>query len=96
MSEPTWRVPDDVLTAHLEGEAVLLHMETKDYFRLNETAAVVWKALERGKARAAIVAELVEGFDVDAAEAAEELDRLLAELAGRGLVVAAPAPAAGE
>ncbi len=96
MSEPTWRVPDDVLTAHLEGEAVLLHMETKDYFRLNETAAVVWKALERGKDRTAIVAELVEGFDVDAAEAAEELDRLLAELAGRGLVVAAPAPAAGE
>jgi hypothetical protein len=96
MTEPTWRVPDDVLTAHLEGEAVLLHMETKDYFRLNETAAVVWKALERGRDRAAIVAELVEGFDVDAAEAAEELDRLLAELAGRGLVVAAPAPAAGE
>ena len=96
MTEPTWRVPDDVLTAHLEGEAVLLHMETKDYFRLNETAAVVWKALERGRDRAAIVAELVDGFDIDAAEAAEELDRLLAELAGRGLVVAHPAPSAGE
>jgi hypothetical protein len=93
MTDPSWRVPDDVLTAHLEGEAVLLHMETKDYFRLNETAAVAWKALERGKDRAAIVAELVEAFEVDAAEAAEELDRLLAELAGRGLVVADPAPA---
>lgn len=89
---PAYRVRDDVLAAHLEGEAVLLHMDTKDYFRLNETAAVVWKALERGAAREAIVDQLVAAFEVDRDEAAAELDRLLSELFARGLVEPAPAP----
>ena len=89
MSEATkYTVPADVLAAHLEGEAVLLNMETKDYFRLNETAAVVWKGLERGMDRQALLGELMEKFEVEPGVAAEELDRLLDELAARGLVVA--------
>jgi Coenzyme PQQ synthesis protein D (PqqD) len=83
-----YTVPDDVLTAHLEGEAVLLNMETKDYFRLNSTAAVVWKGLERGMDREALVRELVAGFEVEPAAAAAELDRLLGELSQRRLIVA--------
>lgn len=84
--EKTIRVPQEVLAAHLEGEAVLLHMDTKDYFRLNDTAAFVWKHLERGRGRDEILAELLAAFDVEEAEAAAELDRLLAELASRKLV----------
>ena len=84
-----YSVPDDVLTAHLEGEAVLLNMETKDYFRLNSTAAVVWKGLERGMDREALVRELVAGFEVEPGAAAAELDRLLGELSQRRLIVAA-------
>ena len=86
-----YTVPDDVLTAHLEGEAVLLNMETKDYFRLNSTAAVVWKGLERGMDREALVRELVAGFEVEPTAAAAELDRLLGELSQRRLIVAAGA-----
>jgi hypothetical protein len=38
--EPTrYTVPEDVLSAHLEGEAVLLNVETKNYYRLNSTAS---------------------------------------------------------
>lgn len=92
MTEETrWTVPDDVLAAQLEGEAVLLHMETKDYFRLNATAAVIWQGLERGKDRDALVADLCREFEVDAATAGAELDRLMGELAGRRLIVEAAA-----
>jgi hypothetical protein len=90
MSEnTTYSVPADVLAAHLEGEAVLLNMDTKDYFRLNATAACVWKGLERGLDRQGLVDELCASFEVEPAEAAAELDRLLAELERRGLIVAA-------
>jgi hypothetical protein len=96
MSDRTeYRVPDDVLAAHLEGEAVLLHMDTKDYFRLNATAACVWKGLERGMGRQALVRELCARFEVEPDAAAAELDRLLAELEERRLVVPAPAAAEG-
>jgi hypothetical protein len=89
MSEPTrYSVPGEVLAAHLQGEAVLLHMETKEYFRLNATAACVWKGLERGLDRQGLVDELCAGFEVDPDTAAEELDRLLGELRQRHLVAA--------
>lgn len=79
----------DVLAAHLEGEAVLLHMESKDYFRLNDTAAWVWKGLERGMDRAALLRSLLERYEIDAPAAEIELDRLLEELRARGLIGAA-------
>lgn len=88
----THRVPDDVLAAHLEGEAVLLQMETKNYYRLNATAAAVYKGLERGLGREALVDDLCAQFEVERPVAAAEVDRLLGELAERGLV----APAGGE
>jgi hypothetical protein len=85
----TYTVPGDVLAAHLEGEAVLLNMETKDYFRLNATAACVWKGLERGMDREALVNELCSRFDVQPGDASEALDQLLGELEQRRLIVAA-------
>ena len=86
METQSYAVPDEVLTAHLEGEAVLLHMDTKNYFRLNSTAAVLWKGLERGLDREALLDELLAQFEVDRPTAAAELDRLLGELAARGLL----------
>jgi hypothetical protein len=91
---PTHRVPEDVLAAHLEGEAVLLHMDTKNYFRLNATAAHVYRGLERGLGRDALLDDLCAEFEVERGVAAVELDRLLDELAARGLVApAGDAPA---
>lgn len=87
MSESTgYSVPGDVLAAHLEGEAVLLHMDTKEYFRLNATAACVWKGLERGLDRQGLVDALCASFEVEPGPAGEELDRLLGELRARHLL----------
>ena len=86
---PTHRVPEDVLAAHLDGEAVLLHMDTKNYFRLNATAAHVFRGLERGLGREALLDSLCAEFDVERDTAAGELDRLLDELAARGLLAPA-------
>lgn len=84
---PAHRVPEEVLAAHLEGEAVLLHMETKSYYRLNATAAAVFRGLERGLGREALVDDLCAHFEVERDEASREVERLLAELAERGLTV---------
>lgn len=86
-------VSQDVLTAHLPGEAVLLDMDTKNYYRLNATAAHVWKLLERGAGRDEILASLLATFEVDEATASAELERLIEALGERRLVVP---PAAAE
>ena len=80
------RVPPEVMTAHLDGEAVLLHMKTKAYFKLNDTAAELWKGLEAGEDDAAIVARLTAKFEVDAETARTESGRVIAELRSRGLL----------
>ena len=81
-----YTVSDDVLTAHLEDEAVLLHMDTKRYYRLNATAAAIWRGLEQGRTRAQLLEELCRRFDVHAEQAAPELDRVILDLVDKGLL----------
>jgi hypothetical protein len=78
----------DVLAAHLGDEAVLLDLAAKRYYRLNETAAVVYRALESGAGRDGAVQALLALFDVSERDAAAAVDRLLADLADRNLLVA--------
>jgi hypothetical protein len=83
------QIPPEVLAAHLGDEAVLLDLSGKRYYRLNETAAVVFKALEAGEGRAGAIAQLLAAFEVSETDAAAAVDVLLADLAARGLVVPA-------
>jgi hypothetical protein len=76
----------EVLVAHLAGEAVLLNLADKRYYRLNESAAFIWKALEQGSSRDAILTSIVNEFDIDAPAASEQLDEVVADLKTRGLI----------
>ena len=79
-------IPSDVLAAHLGDEAVLLDLSAKRYYRLNESAAVVFRALEEGEGRDGAIRRLIAAFEVSASDAAGAVDTLLADLAARGLV----------
>jgi len=81
------QIPPEVLAAHLGDEAVLLDLNGKRYYRLNETAAVVFKALEAGEGRSGAIAQLLAAFEVSEADATSAVDVLLADLAARGLVI---------
>jgi len=76
----------NVLAAHLGDECVLLDLDTKHYFRLNETAAVIWRALEHSPRVEAVLRALVEEFEVDEDEARLALEQLLEDLRRKGLV----------
>jgi hypothetical protein len=75
-----------VLVSHLEGEAVLLHMGTKQYYRLNRTGAYIWKSLERSGDAAVATDALVEAFDVQRAQADAAVHALIAELVANDLL----------
>ncbi|MCU0626957.1 MAG: PqqD family protein [Gemmatimonadaceae bacterium] len=82
----TVRPKPSVLAARLPGEAVLLDLEAKRYFQLNESAAVIWDALAAGDAPDAVAAQLVTTFDVTHAEAARAVAALCETLAAHALV----------
>jgi hypothetical protein len=83
-------VPYDhvVFTEFEGGEGVLVDLDTKKYFQLNETAMFVWRRLEKGLGVADIAGELAAEYDVTPERAAESVRRLLENLRSFKLVQA--------
>jgi len=77
----------DVLAAHLAGEAVLLNLEDKSYYRLNETAALIWAGLEKGETRDAILDQLLASYEGDRKQIERELDLVIEDFKTRKLLV---------
>jgi Coenzyme PQQ synthesis protein D (PqqD) len=75
-----------VLVQRVGAELVLVHPETNQIYALNETGARLWELLPTHPTGAELVRGLLDEFDGDEAEVAQEVDRLLAELLGHGLL----------
>ena len=67
-------------------EAVLVDLNTKRYYTLNETAMLVWQGLERGQTTAAIAQEITDRYDVTTEHATASVERLVASLATHRLL----------
>lgn len=77
----------DVLAAHLAGEAVLLNLGDKSYYRLNETAALIWAGLENGESRDEILEQLLAKYEGERKQVAHELDQVIEDFKTRKLLV---------
>jgi Coenzyme PQQ synthesis protein D (PqqD) len=86
---PALRALDHVVSTDFEGgEGVLVDLDTRKYYRLNETAMLVWRGLERGRGFEEIVEELTGGYDVTPARARESVEKILSNF--RTLRLAGP------
>ena len=78
---------EHVVATELDGgEGVLVDLNTKRYYQLNETAMFVWKRLEKRLPLARIVEEMTAVYDVSPEHADESLRLLLQSLQARKLV----------
>ena len=59
------------------GEGILVDLNTKKYYQLNETAMVVWKGLENGKTLNEIVADITAGYEVAPDQATLSVQRIV-------------------
>lgn len=82
----TIRIPDDVVFQNLAGEAVLLHLGTGIYFGLDAVGTRVWELIASHGRRDAIVDALLGEYRVEAAVLGADVDRLIGQLAEKGLV----------
>ena len=69
-----------------DGEGVLVDLNTRQYYQLNETAMLIWRGLESGHAFDQIVADIVAAYAVDNERAVASAERLLAKLQEQKLV----------
>ncbi|MBI4703907.1 MAG: PqqD family protein [Deltaproteobacteria bacterium] len=80
------KVPADVLSRILDGEAVLLDLRDGAYYGLNEPGSRIWELLATGMTVGELRARMLAEFDVDEATLRRDLEELLGELTRRGLV----------
>jgi hypothetical protein len=66
-----------VFTDFDEGEGILVDLNTKKYYQLNETAKLIWKSLEQGKSLGEIVEEVIASYEVTPDHAARSVQRTL-------------------
>jgi hypothetical protein len=74
------------VSSTVEGEAVILNMETGIYYGLNPVGAWVWEAVQAPQTVAQLLDGLVAEFDVDAQRGEQDLMALLEDLAQASLV----------
>ena len=66
-----------VVTDFDGGEGILVDLNTKKYYQLNETAMIVWKGLEKGKTMTEIVADITATYEVAPDKATVSVQRIV-------------------
>lgn len=77
---------DVIFTDFEGGEGILVDLNTKQYYRLNETGALIWRGLEKGRSVDDIVAEMQEVYEVSRDHALTSVDKLLSTLESNRLI----------
>jgi hypothetical protein len=80
-SSATPTPPGHVVFTEFEGdEGVLVDLNSKRYYTLNETATLVWRGLEKGLSKDEIVGQMTAAYDVTPERAAASYDALVRAL----------------
>jgi len=66
-----------VVTDFDGGEGILVDLNTKKYYQLNETAMLVWKGLEQGKSTNEIAADITSTYEVGLDQATLSVQRIV-------------------
>jgi Coenzyme PQQ synthesis protein D (PqqD) len=85
-----YTVSEDAAFAAVPGGGVVLHMDTKRYYSLNETGAEIWALMAAGEDCAAIADRLTDLYDISIDDAQAAVDKVAGELASEGLITLAP------
>ena len=87
MTDPTFIPVEHIVASQLEGgEGVLVDLDTRQYYQLNETAMLIWRQLEKGSQFSQIVDELMATYAVSNERAIASAETLLKHLQERKLV----------
>jgi hypothetical protein len=78
--------PAQVVTRPLDGELVLLNLDTETYFGLDEVGTRMWEVLSTTPSIEAAFGQLAAEYDVDATTLRTDLEALLGQLVDGGLV----------
>jgi hypothetical protein len=77
---------EDVHSAVLEGESVLLNLSTGRYYTLNAVGSLIWDMCSGEWSLAHVVSAICDQFDVTVQKAQDDLIGLVVQLEQEGLI----------
>lgn len=79
-------VPDGVLVQELEGESVLLNVNTENYYGLDEIGTRMWMVLKEASSVGQAIEILLDEYEVERTTLESDIDALLSELLAKKLI----------
>ena len=76
-----------VVCTELEDGAVLLNLDTKYYYSLNETGLRIWQIMDECRSSLEVAERLANEYEVSVERARESVERLIGELEKEGLII---------
>lgn len=86
-------ISDAVIARELEGEMVLLNLETGMYFGLDPVGTRIWQTLSDVPTAGDVVGVLLKEYEIDRPTLEQDVLRLIGRLHTKGLVKIASEPA---
>jgi hypothetical protein len=66
-----------VFTEFDDCEGILVDLNTKKYYQLNETAMLIWKGLEQGLGTHEIANQIVDNYEITPGDALRNVDEMV-------------------
>lgn len=79
-------ISDDVVSRDLEGEAVILNLESGTYFGLDPVGSRIWSLLQVNGSLRRTFDVMLQEYDVAPQKLEDDMLRLVRELSAKGLV----------
>ena len=76
----------EVISQEVSGETVLLDLQSENYFGLDEVGTRIWQLIKETSDLQAIFKTLLAEYDVSEERLRQDLDTLLGEISGLGLI----------
>ena len=78
---------DHVVFTEFDGtEGILVDLNTKKYYQLNETATLIWKGLTQGLAASDIADQIVATYEITPADALQHVETTLSQFQSYDLI----------
>jgi Coenzyme PQQ synthesis protein D (PqqD) len=84
--DAAFRIPDDVIFRELDGEAVVLNLDTGIYFGLDAVGTRIWRLIEERKALKAVLDTLIDEYDAPPDHLQRDLLAFVERLNTKGLL----------
>ena len=79
-------IPESVLMQELDGEAVLLHLDSGKYFGLDEVGTRMWQLLKSSASIQVAFEQILAEYEVEPGQLRTDLEDLIAELSEQKLI----------